>query len=191
MEPKNVTKWMMVAVLAITLTACGKKKNGTSDTAAAPAAPTTTATCTYNNTSHAWLDQNGAACVPSNNTITCTWNSTANQWLNQQGQTCTPTNGSGPCDYWTNYYHVYYVPIQVPVSTTFPHGIACFNINYLNSYLYNTDYEDNYDYWNYDTPHTCHGSSCGGGNTSCNTRISLNFSLWNNSFGVGTDLCLK
>jgi predicted small lipoprotein YifL len=197
MEPKNVTKWMMVAFLAIALTACGKKKNGSSDTAAppAPTTPTVTETCTYNQAAQAWLNQNNQSCTPTNNTITCTWNAQQNKWLNQQGQTCTPTNGAGPCDYWTNYYHVYYVPIQVPVSTTFPQGLACFNINYLNGWVYNTHYYDNYDYWNYTPPHTCNSnnSSCGGNQSTCNTRISFGGSipLWDQQFGFGTSLCLK
>jgi len=178
---------MMIATLAITMTACGKKKNGSASTPAAAPAPTVTATCNYDSTAGQWKDQNGAVCTPTNNTTTCTWNASANQWKDQNGAVCTP-NVSGPCGYWTNYYHVYYVPVNVPVSSTFPTGLACVNVNYLNSYAYNTHYYNNYDYYYYNPPNTCYGSDCNsGGNQNCSTSIDLSF--LGSGFGVGFGLC--
>jgi hypothetical protein len=188
MGSQTIIKLALVAFLAVALTACGKKKNGSSDTVATPPVGTgttsPTSTCTYNSAAHQWLNPQGQICVPTGNSINCNWNGTA--WVNPQGQACTPTNGSGPCDYWTNYYHVYYVPINVPPSSTYPQGLACLNINYLNGYMYNTHYYDNYDYWNYDPPHTYggnHGGSCSG--------LSIGVQFIADMFGAGVKVCIK
>lgn len=189
MKTLNVlAKYSMIAMMVIMVTACGKKKNGS--TAAAPPAPATpTATCTYNSTAGQWIDQNGAVCTPTNNQITCNYNTSQNKWLDQNGQVCSPTGntgGTGPCDYWTNYYHVYYVPVAGAVTPTAqnPQGYICVNINYLNAYAYNTHYYNNYDYWSYNPPHKCQGSSCGNG---CSTSIDLSF--LGSNWGVGAGIC--
>ncbi len=150
-----------------------------------------TATCTYDSAAGQWKDQNGAVCVPTNNTMTCTWNAAQNGYRDQNGAVCTPTgNGAGPCDYWTNFYHIYYVPVQVPVSSTYTIGIACVRHDLLNAYTYNTHYYNNYDYYYYNPPRTCYGSQCNSGSTYSNCSTSINLTaLLGSNFGVGFGLC--
>lgn len=93
MKPFNfLAKIGMVAVLAIGLTACGKKKNGSS----APAATTPGTTCTWN----------GYAYVQTGTNTPCT---------NQTGQTC-PSNGQ----YTDSYGQVRSCTPGQPISNTMP-----------------------------------------------------------------------
>lgn len=149
-----MAKLGMVAFVALTLTACGKKKNGST-------ASTPTSQCTFNGTG--WYNRNGVACTPNNGSNICPSNG---QYVNYQGQiqSCTPgqviTTGYTNPQYPTNpqvqgcgqYYYQYGVP-YVPVN--YYGTYLCVRYDLMYNYNPGYGYYDYYDYPAYT------GSSCG------------------------------
>ncbi len=169
MKPFNfLAKVGMVAVLAIGLSACGKKKNGSS----APAASTPGSTCTWNGYQYVNTGTN----TPCNNTTgqTCPANG---QYTDQYGivRTCTPgqainntlpppnnnypwNNGYqyGGCSQYEYQYGVPYVPVYMHQYGQY----MCVRFDLLygqqqNQYYYNYGYDYYYAYPPYS------GNNCG------------------------------
>ena len=168
MKPFNfLAKIGMVAVVAMTLTACGKKKNGSS---AAPVATTPTTTCTWNGYSYVQTGTNtpcqpttGQTC-PANGQYTDSYGvvrtCTAGQPIN--GNTLPPPNNNYPwnngfqyggCQQYEYQYGVPYVPVYMQGQ------YWCVRYDLLQGYQQNNQYQNyGYDYYYAYPPYS--GNSC-------------------------------
>ncbi|HMN69329.1 MAG TPA: hypothetical protein PKC28_12380 [Bdellovibrionales bacterium] len=178
MKSINVlAKVALVAFLAAGLTACGKKKNGSSGTTATTPATTT---CTVNQYG-TYVDQNGNPCTPTANgngtPQVCPSNG---QYQNQYGQWqyCTPgqtiypqpgngypypqyPQGGSGCEYGLQQYGVPYVPVIIQGQ------YLCLRYDLLQQYTQGTYYQDyGYEYYYAYPPYS---------GSQCNTNVSLGY----------------
>jgi len=146
---------MMAAMLVVTLTACGKKKNGS--TASTPGS-----TCSWNG--YQMVNAQGLPCSTTGQTI-CPVNgiNPANGQQCVPGQPIYPTNPQYPhqqypqqawgCQQWTQMYGIQYVPVLLQGQ------YQCVRIDLLQGYTYNTPYYDyGYEYYYAYPPYS--GSGC-------------------------------
>jgi hypothetical protein len=176
---KTVAATALAAFVVLSLGACGKKKNGSTASAATPGSA-----CVNNNGTF-WTNSQGQICTPGAQSITCPANGI---YTNSQGQvlSCTPgqqvnTGGFGyggnypyqvnpynqtvSCEQYYYQYGVQYVPIY---STQQPYvnQYVCVRYDLVNGYANNTSYFNNYDMFYYYPPYT--GSNCGSSAVSVN-----------------------
>jgi len=166
----------LIAVLAVGLSACGKKKNGSSGSAATPGSA-----CIFNPNTGIYTNTAGQVCNPNAQQITCPANGI---YTNNQGQqiACTPgqvvntggynypggyqypgyQNQSG-CDQYYYQYGIQYVPVVLGGQ------LQCMRIDLINQYSQGTGYYNNYDYYYAYPPYEYTGSGY------CGTQVAVNF----------------
>lgn len=186
----TLAKVAMIAVLAVGLGACSKKKNG-STTATTPKS---TAKCTWNNNYGDYTTSNGTICTPTTATTKCPSNG---QYRDVYGQwrSCTPgqvinngytqpggypgsayPNQGNACRvYLYEWPYDYYVPAKVRGEW------MCVHMSVFEGYTHNTGYDDyGWDYYYAYPPIAQDG---------CNTRIDLGYQ--DGQFYGGVDFCLN
>ncbi|MGE4130852.1 MAG: hypothetical protein AB7F86_04405 [Bdellovibrionales bacterium] len=180
----------LVSILAIGLSACNKKKNGSSG---GTAAATPASSCTWNGFS--WVNQSNQPCTPTATTFTCPAQGYYTNTSNQQvactpGQQVTGFNYSGNypynpnpynqtaiCDQYTQQYGVQYVPVY-STQPPYQNQYICVRYDVINQYAYGTPYYNNVDYYYGYPVYNYSGNSCGS-----NFFIDLGFGGFNWCFG--------
>lgn len=169
MKPLNfLVRVGVVAVLAIGLTACGKKKNGSSGGGSTASTPGST--CQWDQSRNAYINPSNGQVCNNTNTQVCPANG---QYTNQNGQvvTCTPgqaiNNFPNPGGYpWngfglngcSQYYYQYGVP-YVPVYFQQYGQYMCVRYDLLSSQYSNPNYGYyGYNYYYSYPPYT--GNNC-------------------------------
>lgn len=156
MRPLNTLASIALATfLVVGLSACGKKKNGSSGGSAA----TPGSACVWNAQLNTYTNSAGQLCTPTNQTIICP---ATGIYTNQQGQqlTCTPgqqvnvggygypgnyqypnyQNQTG-CDQYYYQYGIQYVPVVLGGQ------LQCMRIDLVNQGAQGSSYYNNYDYY--------------------------------------------
>ncbi|NJL24118.1 MAG: hypothetical protein HC902_02335 [Calothrix sp. SM1_5_4] len=203
--------WNLLAAIALsmvtvaTLSACGKKKNGS--TASTPAS-----TCTMN-AYGAWVDTYGRSCNPSATANTCTnvrYDATTGRYISlTTGQVVNCGVGNGGYGYydgynsipyqgqygnttisgcagWSQIYGAQYIPVDIGDGQ-----LVCMNTAYLNQ-RYGSQVNWNQYYYSHQPIYSCGGYDCNGGYYggnyySCNTNVAIGFNFGYG--GVGANLC--
>ncbi len=204
----KATMVLLVSALALSISACSKKKTS-SNGSATPAASAPVAAQCYKQWDGSYRDEYNRTCSPTGTTGQCSnvrydlstgqyYDLSTNQVVNctnagyYDGMNSLPYNGSygnqqfNGCQSWSYYYNAQYVPIDMGNGQ-----MVCMNTQYLQQNNPNVNW-NNYNNYNQNPYYSCQSWNCyqpayqNGYQYSCQTSINLGYfsSAWGGSLGL-------